>query len=133
MKNIKTRMRCSVHRLPKDGTRFERSEDHAYDHAFEANENCERLYPMCRYSIYNVDFWDCDESDQILIVSSRKCRKLRACMHVRKVCHVANLMGNLPWNLIKVFLATSPFHGDFSAFYGLIERVIPRRNKSIFN
>ncbi|XP_032670625.1 uncharacterized protein LOC116843872 [Odontomachus brunneus] len=46
----------AVFTLPRDGTRFERSEDHAYDRAYETGGSCERLYPTCRYSIYDVDF-----------------------------------------------------------------------------
>lgn len=45
-----------------DGGRFERSEDQAYDHAYETKGNCETLYPACRYSIYDMDFWKCGES-----------------------------------------------------------------------
>lgn len=52
----------SVRRLPRDGARFERSEDRAYDRAYEAGGSCERLYPTCRYSIYDVDFWNCGRS-----------------------------------------------------------------------
>ncbi|XP_011641330.1 uncharacterized protein LOC105429830 [Pogonomyrmex barbatus] len=46
----------AIFTLPKDGTRFERSEDRAYDRAYETGGNCERLYPTCRHSIYDVDF-----------------------------------------------------------------------------
>ncbi|XP_072764318.1 uncharacterized protein, partial [Anoplolepis gracilipes] len=42
--------------LPMDGSRFERSEDRAYDHAYQTSGNCEILYPTCRYSIYDMDF-----------------------------------------------------------------------------
>ncbi|EZA61854.1 hypothetical protein X777_04665 [Ooceraea biroi] len=45
----------AIFTLPKDGSRFERSEDHAYDRAYEATGDCERLYPACQHSIYNVD------------------------------------------------------------------------------
>lgn len=41
-----------------DGGRFERSEDHAYDHAYETSGNCQMLYPTCPYSIYDIDFWN---------------------------------------------------------------------------
>ncbi|XP_076682261.1 uncharacterized protein LOC143376184 [Andrena cerasifolii] len=46
----------AVFALPKDGGRFERREDRGYDHAHQATENCERLYPSCQHSIYEVDF-----------------------------------------------------------------------------
>ncbi|XP_017799416.1 PREDICTED: uncharacterized protein LOC108580218 [Habropoda laboriosa] len=42
--------------LPKDGGRFERSEDQAYEHAYLSRENCEQLYPSCRHSIYQLEF-----------------------------------------------------------------------------
>lgn len=45
-------------RLPMDGGRFERLEDRAYDHAYETSGNCEKLYPTCPYSIYDMDFWN---------------------------------------------------------------------------
>ncbi|EFN88512.1 hypothetical protein EAI_03141 [Harpegnathos saltator] len=50
------KMEAFLQSLPKDGSRFERSEDRAYDHAYETSGDCERLYPTCRYSIYDVDF-----------------------------------------------------------------------------
>ncbi|XP_018398322.1 PREDICTED: uncharacterized protein LOC108776260 [Cyphomyrmex costatus] len=46
----------AIFTLPKDGARFERSEDRAYDRAYETSGDCERLYPTCRHSIYDVDF-----------------------------------------------------------------------------
>ncbi|RLU22106.1 hypothetical protein DMN91_006486 [Ooceraea biroi] len=49
------KMEAFLQSLPKDGSRFERSEDHAYDRAYEATGDCERLYPACQHSIYNVD------------------------------------------------------------------------------
>ncbi|CAK9833942.1 hypothetical protein ANTRET_LOCUS10550 [Anthophora retusa] len=42
--------------LPRDGGRFERSEDQAYEHAYLSRENCEQLYPTCRHSIYQLEF-----------------------------------------------------------------------------
>ncbi|XP_012232278.1 uncharacterized protein [Linepithema humile] len=42
--------------LPKDGTKFERSEERDYDRAYEMDGNCEQQYPACRYSIYDIDF-----------------------------------------------------------------------------
>jgi len=108
--------RDSVRRLPRDGARFERPEDRAYDRAYETGGNCERLYPTCRHSIYYVDFWNYDRScDRSLIASSgrpRRPAKLRN----------ANLMGNLPGSLGKVFLAAGPFRGDFSAWFRALFR-----------
>ncbi|KAL0110228.1 hypothetical protein PUN28_013700 [Cardiocondyla obscurior] len=46
----------AIFTLPKDSTRFERPEEHAYDRAYEAGGDCELLYPMCRRSIYDLDF-----------------------------------------------------------------------------
>ncbi|XP_029038348.1 uncharacterized protein LOC114873806 [Osmia bicornis bicornis] len=42
--------------LPRDGGRFERSRDQAYEHAYRSSENCGQLYPTCRHSIYDLDF-----------------------------------------------------------------------------
>lgn len=127
-------------RLPKDGTSFERPEDHAYDRAYDSGGSCERLYPTCRHSIYDVDFWNCGGSDRLLIASSwtegaqRTADYGDAYVHaaVTYVGHVANLMGNLPppRDLSEVFLAAGPCRGDFSAwpfgvFGGCVRR--PRR------
>ncbi|XP_011693135.1 PREDICTED: uncharacterized protein LOC105453118 [Wasmannia auropunctata] len=46
----------AIFTLPRDGARFERTEDRAYDRAYETGGDCERLYPTCRHSIYDVDF-----------------------------------------------------------------------------
>ncbi|EGI67936.1 hypothetical protein G5I_03388, partial [Acromyrmex echinatior] len=46
----------AIFTLPKDGAKFERSVDHAYDRAYETGGDCERLYPTCQHSIYDVDF-----------------------------------------------------------------------------
>ncbi|XP_018352220.1 PREDICTED: uncharacterized protein LOC108754445 [Trachymyrmex septentrionalis] len=46
----------AIFTLPKDGAKFERSADHPYDRAYETGGDCERLYPTCRHSIYDVDF-----------------------------------------------------------------------------
>ncbi|KYQ53408.1 hypothetical protein ALC60_07474 [Trachymyrmex zeteki] len=46
----------TIFTLPKDGAKFERSEDHAYDRAYETSGDCERLYPTCQHSIYDMDF-----------------------------------------------------------------------------
>ncbi|XP_015182675.1 PREDICTED: uncharacterized protein LOC107069685 [Polistes dominula] len=45
----------AIFTLPKDGGKFERFEDRAYDAAYEKGGNCKELYPTCRHSIYNVD------------------------------------------------------------------------------
>ncbi|KOX71221.1 hypothetical protein WN51_04245 [Melipona quadrifasciata] len=42
--------------LPTDGGRFERSEDQAYERAYQTREDCGHLYPTCRYSIYELEF-----------------------------------------------------------------------------
>ncbi|KYN18051.1 hypothetical protein ALC57_09696 [Trachymyrmex cornetzi] len=46
----------AIFTLPKDGAKFERAADHAYDRAYETGGDCERLYPTCQHSIYDVDF-----------------------------------------------------------------------------
>ncbi|XP_076238605.1 uncharacterized protein LOC143181831 [Calliopsis andreniformis] len=46
----------AVFALPKDGGRFERLEDQAYEEAYRARESCGRLYPTCQHSIYELDF-----------------------------------------------------------------------------
>ncbi|XP_018051512.1 PREDICTED: uncharacterized protein LOC108689299 [Atta colombica] len=46
----------AIFTLPKDGAKFERSADHAYDRAYETGGDCERLYPTCQHSIYDMDF-----------------------------------------------------------------------------
>ncbi|XP_031844011.1 uncharacterized protein LOC116431959 [Nomia melanderi] len=46
----------AIFTLPKDGGRFEREEDQAYEDAYRVTENCERLYPGCRHSIYELEF-----------------------------------------------------------------------------
>ncbi|CAD1473154.1 unnamed protein product [Heterotrigona itama] len=46
----------AIFTLPTDGGRFERSEDQAYEHAYQAREDCGHLYPTCRYSIYELEF-----------------------------------------------------------------------------
>lgn len=82
-------------RLPMDG-RFERSEDHAYDHAYETNGNCEMLYPACQYSIYDMDFWP---------ISFRKpCHKLRSTWR----SHVW-WWPTCRWDLGEVFLVAERF------------------------
>ncbi|XP_014604926.1 PREDICTED: uncharacterized protein LOC106787243 [Polistes canadensis] len=45
----------AIFTLPKDGGKFERFEDRAYEAAYENGGNCKELYPTCRHSIYNVD------------------------------------------------------------------------------
>ncbi|XP_003700141.1 uncharacterized protein LOC100881341 isoform X2 [Megachile rotundata] len=42
--------------LPRDGGRFERSQDQAYEDAYQSSENCGQLYPTCQHSIYDLDF-----------------------------------------------------------------------------
>nr|KAF7412785.1 hypothetical protein H0235_012636 [Vespula pensylvanica] len=41
--------------LPRDGGRFECSEDRPYERAYQNGGNCEKLYPTCKHSIYSVD------------------------------------------------------------------------------
>ncbi|XP_035740245.1 uncharacterized protein LOC118449585 [Vespa mandarinia] len=45
----------AIFTLPRDGGRFECSEDRPYERAYQNGGNCEKLYPTCRYSIYSVD------------------------------------------------------------------------------
>ncbi|XP_078052407.1 uncharacterized protein LOC144478421 [Augochlora pura] len=46
----------AIFTLPEDGGTFEREEDRAYEDAFRSTENCGRLYPSCRHSIYSVEY-----------------------------------------------------------------------------
>ncbi|KAG7188259.1 hypothetical protein KM043_007925 [Ampulex compressa] len=45
----------AIFTLPRDGRRFERSSDQDYDDAYGASGDCQRLYPTCRHSIYDID------------------------------------------------------------------------------
>ncbi|XP_043590633.1 uncharacterized protein LOC122571226 [Bombus pyrosoma] len=46
----------AIFTLPRDGGRFERSEDQAYEQAHQSGQDCGHLYPTCRHSIYELEF-----------------------------------------------------------------------------
>ncbi|XP_033231741.1 uncharacterized protein LOC117182745 [Belonocnema kinseyi] len=44
----------AIFTLPNDGTSFESIEHRIYDYAYQRNEDCTKLYPTCKHSIYEV-------------------------------------------------------------------------------
>lgn len=109
----------SVRRLPRDGARFERSEDRAYDRAYQAGGNCERLYSTCRHSIYDVDFWSCDPSRCYHPAERKSDRKLTANFFWQPARFAAIFLPDVSAALVRSFCGLIKLIGLLSALSSL--------------